>query len=155
MCSVAIASATKSTFTMSILSCGRNGSTGKPGQEDKRPHHVELRCLGIAAVSQHNAGPENRQRHIRQQLAHHVLAKFLRARIRIVIGAVPIDRVVLGDDFVAALPATATVLTFEKAPQARGSAATAAPVERLPASRADSHSGNSFPTSDSARRRSE
>ena len=85
----------------------------QPCQKHERPHHVELRRLRIAAVPQHDTRPENRQRHVRQQLAHHVLAEFFRPRIRIVIRALPLDRPVFHNNFVAALPATATVLTFE------------------------------------------
>ena len=73
-------------------------------QEHERLHHVELRGLGMAAVAQHDAGPKNGVRRIRQQLPHHVLAKFLGARVGIVVGAVPIDGAVFGDHFVAALP---------------------------------------------------
>ena len=36
-----------------------------PRQENKRPHHVELRGLAMAAVAQHDAGPENGERHVR------------------------------------------------------------------------------------------
>ena len=72
-------------------------------QEHERPHHVELRGLGIAAISQDDAGPENGQRHVRQQLAHHVLAEFFRARIGIIIRALPLNRPVFHNNFVAAL----------------------------------------------------
>ena len=41
--------------------------------------------------------------HLRQQLADHVLAEFLGAGVRIVVRAVPIDRLVFGDHFILPL----------------------------------------------------
>ncbi len=73
-------------------------------QESERPHHVELRRLRMPAVPQYDAGPENRQRHVRQQLAHHVLAEFLRPRIGIVIRTIPLNRLIFRNNFVAAFP---------------------------------------------------
>ncbi len=57
---------------------------------------------GAAAVAQHDAGTKNGARHVGEKFAHHVLAEFFRARVRIVVGAVPVNRSVFGDDFVAA-----------------------------------------------------
>jgi hypothetical protein len=49
------------------------------------------------------AGAKYRLRRIGQQHSRHVLAEFLGARIRIVVGSVPLDGTILGDDFVATL----------------------------------------------------
>ena len=65
------------------------------GKKHERADHVELRRFRAAAVAQHDARAKNRARHIGEQFAHHVLAEFFRARIRIVVGTVPVDRGVL------------------------------------------------------------
>src|ERR1700733_8139818 len=75
---------------------------GKPGEENKRLHHVELRRLGMTAVAQNDTRTKDRARSIRKQYAHHVLAKLLGARVGIVVGTVPLDRPGFGHHFVAA-----------------------------------------------------
>ena len=40
--------------------CRPEGKSRKPGQEDERANHVELVRLRTAAISQHDAWPENR-----------------------------------------------------------------------------------------------
>ena len=86
------------------LVLGAEGQDRQAGEKDEGAHHVELRGLGVAAVAQHDAGTEDGARHIRQQLADHVLAKLLGAGVRIVVGAVPLDGIVLLHHFVRALP---------------------------------------------------
>ena len=66
--------------------------------------HVELRRFRAAAVAQHDARTKHGSRNIGQQFPHHVLAEFFRARIGIVVGAVPVDGSVFGNHFVAAVP---------------------------------------------------
>src|SRR5579864_153341 len=73
------------------------------GEKYKGPHHVELRSLGAAAVTEHDAGTEDSFGYFRQKLANHVLAKLLSARVGIVVGAVPVNRIIFGDNFVLAL----------------------------------------------------
>ena len=73
-------------------------------QENERPHHIELSSFCAAAVTENNAGTENGFRHIRQELANHVLAKFFGARIGIVIRAVPVDGIIFSDDLALTLP---------------------------------------------------
>ena len=91
-----------------------------------------------------------------KQFAHHVLAEFLGARIRIVVGPIPFDRRVLGHHFVAALARHRHRADLAKTGAVRGSTAIAArQLQRLPAFRADSHSGSFFRICGSARPRSE
>ena len=79
------------------------GKRRKPREKNESAHHIELVRFRAAAVAQHDAGAENRARHVRKQLADHVLAEFFRARVGIVIRAVPIDGRVFLDHFVGAL----------------------------------------------------
>ena len=74
-------------------------------EEYKSANHVELVRFWPPAVAQHDARPENRARHIRQKLPHHVLAEFLGARVGIVVRAIPIDRSVLLHYFIRTLAA--------------------------------------------------
>src|ERR1700730_3767870 len=76
---------------------------GKPGEENERANHFELRRLRAAAVAQHNAGTKDSALHVREQFAHHVLAEFFCSRVRIVVRAIPVDRSILADNFVAAM----------------------------------------------------
>ena len=52
-----------------------------------------------------------------KQLARHVLAEFFRARVRIVIGTVPLNRAIFRHDFVAALARDCDRADFAEAPQ--------------------------------------
>ncbi len=92
----------------------------KTRQKHKCAHHVELRGFRPAAVAQHDARAKNGARHVGKQLAHHVLAKFLGARVGIVIGTVPIDGAIFADHFVAAVPGHSHRADLAEPPQAVG-----------------------------------
>src|SRR5580700_597294 len=66
-------------------------------------YHIELSSLRITAIAQDDARPKNCFRRLWQQDSHHVLAEFFRARIRIIIRALPVNRTVLADYFVLPL----------------------------------------------------
>src|SRR5579864_4998517 len=68
------------------------------GEKYEGPHHIELRGLSAAAVAEHDAGTEYGFRYFRQKLTNHVLAKLLSARVGIVVGAVPVNRILFRDD---------------------------------------------------------
>ena len=72
-------------------------------QKHECPDHIKLRCFGPATVAEHDARTKHSSRNIVKQLAHHVFAEFFRPRVWIVVGAVPIDRSILGHHFVAAV----------------------------------------------------
>ncbi len=55
---------------------------------------------------------------IRQQHPRHVLTKFLGARVGIVVGTIPFDRAIFGDDFVAALARYRDGADLAETPQA-------------------------------------
>jgi len=61
-------------------------------EQRKCAHHIELRRLGEAAITEHDARAEHDRRHVRQELVQHVLGELLRARVRVVVAAIPIDR---------------------------------------------------------------
>src|ERR1700756_4742991 len=63
-------------------------------QEDKRLHHVELSGLGMAAVAENDAGAKNRLGRIRKQNVSHVFAEFLGAGVGIIVGTIPLDRLI-------------------------------------------------------------
>src|SRR5579862_15712 len=77
---------------------GSEWQCGKAGQENERLDHVELGGLGTAAIAQDDARPENGLRSVRKQDSRHVLAKFLGAGVGVVVGTIPFDRTILGDD---------------------------------------------------------
>ena len=79
------------------------GEHRQPREKGERTDHVELRGFRPAAVAEDDARPENRDRHVAQQAAHHLLAAPLRARVRIVVGPRPVERLVFPDDLVAAV----------------------------------------------------
>ena len=122
-------------------------------QKNECLDHVELRRFRMAAVAQHNAGPENGFRGVREQHSRHVFAKFFGARIRIVIRAVPIDGMIFGDHFVAALPRYGDRADFAEAAQAVIVLRMARQQLELRACRASLRSDSSFPTCGSATRR--
>ena len=72
-------------------------------EKHERANHVELRRFGAAAVAEHDARTKHGSRNVGEQFPHHVLAEFFRARVRVVVGAVPVDGSVFGHHFVAAL----------------------------------------------------
>src|SRR6266536_6260198 len=72
-------------------------------EEHKGAYHVELRSLGAATVTKHDAGSENCLWYVGQKLTNHVLAEFFCARVGIVVRAVPVDGIVFGDHFILAL----------------------------------------------------
>ncbi len=75
---------------------------GQAGKKREGADHVELRGLGAAAITQHNAGAEDGARDVRQKLPDHVLAEFLCARVGVVVRAAPVNGDVFGDHLVAA-----------------------------------------------------
>src|SRR5258705_9862110 len=75
----------------------------KSSEKNERANHIELRCFGSAAVAPHNTGTKDSARYVREQFAHHMLAEFFCARVRDVVGTIPVDRSVLADNFVAAM----------------------------------------------------
>ncbi len=60
-------------------------------QKHERLHHLELGSLGITAVAQNDAGPENCDRDVRKKLPDHVLRKFFGTGVGIVVRPLPID----------------------------------------------------------------
>jgi len=82
---------------------GAEGKRRQSRQENKRADHIELVGFRAAAVTKNDARTEDRALNVRQQLPHHVLAEFLRARVRIVVRTIPVDRRVFLDHFVRAL----------------------------------------------------
>ena len=74
----------------------------KAGEDAEGLYHVELGSFGAAAVTENDGRAKNGARNFGQKLVHHVLAEFLGAGVRIVIGAGPIDGGVFLDDFVLA-----------------------------------------------------
>src|SRR6267142_3346492 len=68
----------------------------------ERLHHIELRGLRAAGIAEDDGGAENGTGYIGKKLMDHVLAEFFRASVGIVVRAVPVNRSVLGDDFVLA-----------------------------------------------------
>ena len=75
---------------------GAEWEDGQTGKECKSAHHIELCGLGAAAVPQHNARTEDGPRNIGQELADHMFAEFFGARVRVVVGAVPVNGIVFG-----------------------------------------------------------
>src|SRR3984893_1768423 len=71
-------------------------------EKNERADHIKLRCFGAAAVAQHDAGSKDSARHLRKEFAYQMLTEFFGARVRIVVGTIPIDRSVLAYNFVAA-----------------------------------------------------
>ena len=72
-------------------------------QEDEGLDHVELGGFPAAAVAQDDAGAEDGAGHVGEQFSNHVLAKFLGAGVGVVVGAVPVDGLLLAHHFVRAL----------------------------------------------------
>src|SRR4051812_567171 len=93
------------------------GQRRQSSKKNESAHHVELGRLCAAAVAENNAGSKNRLWRIGKQLANHVLAEFLSACIWIVIGTVPIDRLVFGDDLVLPLSRNRNRAYVTEAPQ--------------------------------------
>src|SRR4029077_16093164 len=54
----------------------------------------------------------------RKQNVSHVFAEFLGAGVGIIVGAIPFDRLIFSDDFVAALPGYCDGADFAETPQA-------------------------------------
>ncbi len=125
----------------------------QPGEKYERADHVELIRFRAAAVAQHDAGAKNRALHVREQLAHHMLAEFLGARVGIVVGTIPVDRSVFLTTSLARCPGHGDRAHMAESPQSVLRRARAWRAESLPASRADSHSGSFFRICDSAMRR--
>ena len=85
--------------------------------EIQMPSPCRTGRLRITTVSKNNAGTKDRDRDFRQQLPDHVLAKFLGSRIRIVVGTIPLDGVVLRDDLIAAFPRNGHSTDLTESPQ--------------------------------------
>src|SRR5579862_2674492 len=71
-------------------------------EKNEGSDHVELRRLTTPTVPQNNTWAEDSDRDFGQELPDHVLAKFLGARVGIIVRAIPLNRSILGDDFVLA-----------------------------------------------------
>jgi hypothetical protein len=65
--------------------------------------HIELRGFRAAAIAEHDTWTKHGARNIRKKFAHHVLAEFFRARVRIVVGAVPVNGKIFRHHFMAAM----------------------------------------------------
>src|SRR5947209_19469032 len=85
------------------LVTGAKRKHGQISEKDKCLHHIELGCGGVTAIAEHDTWTENRNRRFRQEFADHVLAELLGAGVGIIVGAGPVDRPILGYDFVTAL----------------------------------------------------
>src|SRR5215469_14582798 len=72
----------------------------QPGEKYKSSHHIELCGLTAAAVAKHDARTEKRLGHVRQKLPDHVLTELLGSSVWIIVGAVPVNRLVFADNFV-------------------------------------------------------
>src|SRR5579862_1655152 len=82
---------------------GTKRQHAQTSQEYERLDHVELRCLGMPAIPEDDAGAEDCLGSVGKEHPRHVLAKLLRARVGIVVGAVPLDGAIFRYDFVATL----------------------------------------------------
>src|SRR6266704_1660256 len=90
----------------------------EPRQKHECLDHIELRCLCMTAVAEHNARTEDRLGRIWEQYPRHVLTKFFGTGVGIVVGAVPLDRAIFSDNFVAALPGYSHCAHLTEASQA-------------------------------------
>src|SRR5208283_4554694 len=73
------------------------GEHGKSSQGIESLHHIELRGLWPPTVSHDDRRAKNDVRYIGEQLIDHVLGKFLRTRVGIVVGTRPINRGIFRD----------------------------------------------------------
>src|SRR5689334_19585497 len=71
----------------------------------------------MSAIPEDDARSKHSFRSIRQQNSRHVFAELFGAGIRIVVGTVPVNRVIFGDDFVAPLPGYSDRTYLTKAPE--------------------------------------
>jgi hypothetical protein len=75
----------------------------QPCQENECLDHIELGGFGAPAVPKDDAWTKNRLGGIGQQHPCHVFAEFLGARVGIVIGTIPLDGMIFGDNLVLSL----------------------------------------------------
>ena len=87
-------------------------------QEHVRLHHIELSRLCMAAVAKDDARAEDGLRRVGKQNASHMFTEFLRAGVGIIVGTIPFDRLIFGDNLVAAFPCNRYRADFAEAGQA-------------------------------------
>src|SRR5215470_10709899 len=63
----------------------------QPRQDVKSLHHIELGGLGSPAITHNDRWAKNGTGYVWQKLGDHVLTKLFCARVRIVVGAIPVD----------------------------------------------------------------
>ena len=79
------------------------GKRGQSREEHERAHHVELRRFSVTRIAQNDARTKDRVRDVGQQFRDQCARRTSCARVRVIIGTVPIERLVFLDYLVNAM----------------------------------------------------